>query len=342
MGKTFENSHELLKFMKIGWNLGNTMDAIPNETAWHNPVTTKEMIDVVKDAGFNLLRVPVSWGSHTSPAPDYTIDKEWLDRVEEIVNYGLDNDMAVIINIHHDNHIVRLIGEETENSKVYVRSIWTQLCERFKDYDERLVFECLNEPRVIRVPWEWHPDVRTDEGKEAFATLNELNQIFVDVVRSSGGNNLNRYIMVSPYAANPFHATFKEFAFPSDPSERLILSAHAYTPYNLALNHQSDVKKFTQKDEAELNKLFSRLNEHYCSKGIDVILGEMGILNKENPEVRREWSRFYVAGAKKYGMVSVWWDNHADRSFGLLNRRELKFHDSAKYVLEGLFEGLKD
>ncbi len=327
--------------MKIGWNLGNTLDAPAGETSWHNPVTTKEMIDTVKNGGFNALRVPVSWHRHVGEAPDYVIDREFLDRVEEVVNYGLDNDMAVILNIHHDDVKVMPTDERFGESLEYVKAIWSQLADRFGDYDERLVFECLNEPRMIRTPHEWHLDMRQEESRNAVEYLNRIMQEFVDLVRASGKNNASRYLMVTPYAANPMYACFEAYRLASDPSGRLIQSVHSYSPYNLCLNGKSEIAKFTEKDRIEVRRIMERLNARFCSNGIDVIIGEMGILNKNNPEARYEWAKYFVGEAKKYGIACVWWDNHHDRSFGILNRYACKFHESAESVLKGLFEALE-
>lgn len=341
MERKFSSSKELLQFMKIGWNLGNTLDAPMGETSWHNPVTTKEMIDAIKNAGFNVLRVPVSWHCHVSDSPEYIIEKAFMDRVQEVVDYGIDNDMAVIINIHHDDRRVCPTDEGHEDSRVYVKAIWSQVAERFGDYDERLVFESLNEPRMIRTPHEWHLDMRQEESRKAVEYLNQFSQLFVDTVRASGKKNADRYLMVSPYAANPMYACFDAYRFPEDPSGRLIQSVHSYSPYNLCLNGKSDIAKFTEKDRIEVRRIMERLNARFCSQGIDVIIGEMGILNKDNPEARYEWAKYFVGEARKYGIVCVWWDNHHDRSFGILNRYACKFHESAECVLKGLFEALE-
>lgn len=341
MERRFSTSRELLQFMKIGWNLGNTLDAPFGETSWHNPVTTKEMIDKIKSAGFNLLRIPVSWHCHVGESPEYIIDKSFLQRVGEVVDYGIDNDMAVIINIHHDDRMVCPTDEGHDESERYIKAIWTQLADHFGGYDQRLVFECLNEPRMIRTSHEWHLDLRQEESQKAVAYLNGFNQLFVDAVRSSGKNNAMRYLMVSSYAANPMYACMEEYRFPIDPSKRLIQSVHSYSPYNLCLNHQSDIAKFTEKDRIEVRRIMERLNKRFVSNGIDVIIGEIGILNKNNPDARKAWASYFIGEAKKAGIVCVWWDNHNERSFGLLNRHSLKFHESADAVLTGLFGGLE-
>ncbi len=341
MERKFSTSKELLQFMKIGWNLGNTLDAPMGETSWHNPVTTKEMIDEIKHAGFNVLRVPVSWHCHVSESPEYLIQSGFIGRVKEVVDYGIDNDMAVIINIHHDDVRVVLTDEGYEESEKYVRAIWSQIADYFGDYDERLVFECLNEPRMIRTPHEWHLDMRQEESQKAVEHLNRFNQLFVDVVRSSGKKNAERYLMVSSYAANPMYACMDAYCFPTDPSARIIQSVHSYSPYNLCLNHRTEISKFTNKDRIEVRRIMERLHNRFVSNGIDVIIGEIGILNKNNPEARNAWASYFIGEAKKAGIVCIWWDNHHEHSFGIFNRNTLKFHESAGAVLTGLFEPLE-
>ncbi|MDD7185734.1 MAG: glycoside hydrolase family 5 protein, partial [Oscillospiraceae bacterium] len=185
--------------MKLGWNLGNTLDAIDDdgynsnkldiEGSWCSVKTTKEMIDSIKKSGFQTIRIPVSWHNHIDE--NNNIDKEWLDRVQEVVDYAVANDMHIILNIHHDNDLKdgKVLGfypekQYLEQSLKYVEDIWTQVADRFKDYDEHLVFESLNEPRLIGSVYEWNFNANAQECIEAQECINEMNQKFVDVVRS--------------------------------------------------------------------------------------------------------------------------------------------------------------
>ena len=163
-----QNESEALSFvkdMKIGWNLGNTFDAIDcnwlsdemqYESAWCGAVTTKEMIDALKEAGFRTIRIPVSWHNHLTDE-NHTISEAWINRVQEVVDYAIDDDMYVIINIHHDfsKEYIYPSSEYLEQSKIYVTDIWEQIAERFKDYDEHLIMESLNGPRLVGTADEW-------------------------------------------------------------------------------------------------------------------------------------------------------------------------------------------
>lgn len=157
-----------LQNMGAGWILGNSLDAtgtgLGSETSWGNPKTTKEMIDAVHDAGFNTIRIPVSWGKHTSGS-DYTIDSAWMARVKEVVNYAYEDGMYVILNIHHDNSSAKdktiyyyPDSKHKEASLKFLTSVWSQISEEFKDYNDHLIFETLNEPRLVGTNDEWWID----------------------------------------------------------------------------------------------------------------------------------------------------------------------------------------
>lgn len=152
--------------MKTGWNLGNSLDATgADETSWGNPVTTQEMIDAVKAQGFDVLRVPVTWGNHMGEAPDYTVEPEWMERVAEVVDYGIADGMYVIINTHHEPDTWLLPQSESMDEVVpQLTALWQQIAERFADYGDHLVFEGLNEPRVKGIPEEWTGG--TEDGSE--------------------------------------------------------------------------------------------------------------------------------------------------------------------------------
>ena len=153
---------QLVQELKIGWNLGNTLDAtggtkndpLSAETSWGNPKTTEDMIKAVKEKGFNVIRVPVTWTGHLGDAPDYKINEEWLNRVQEVVNYVINNDLYCIINMHHEDwHFPSY--DNLEPAKAELVAIWKQIAARFEGYDEHLIFEGMNEPRMVNTPSEW-------------------------------------------------------------------------------------------------------------------------------------------------------------------------------------------
>lgn len=331
---------EFVKNIKIGWNLGNTLDCtgswinndLDHETAWGNPKTTEEMIKAVKKAGFNAVRIPTSWGEHLDSKNN--ISKEWLDRVQTVVDYAYKNDMYVILNTHHEGWWFVPSKDSKETSERFT-SIWKQIAERFKDYDEHLIFEGLNEPRTEGSAKEWSGGT-AEERK----VINKYNKLFVETVRKSGGNNKLRYLMITPYAANIDGPAINDLEVPDD--SRVIISVHAYRPYNMALNTGSTVSSFTDNDKKELDSMFKGLNDKFISKGVPVIIGEFGSLNKKNDDERAKLAKYYVSAAKKAGVPCFWWDNGNDGSgeaFLLLNRKTAKMeHDK---IVKALMEGLK-
>lgn len=311
--------------MGIGWNLGNSLDSTSNgassEISWGNPLTTEEMILDIKEMGFDTVRIPVSWYLHVNM--EGKVEPTWMARVKEVVNYAYDNGMYVILNSHHDNLFYDIGGcvkrEKTfEASKERMKNLWAQIAEEFKDYDEHLIFETLNEPRTVGSEKEWQGG--TPEEREVVYALNE---VIVETIRESGGNNKDRYIMVPSYGATNNIEVLKEMKLPDD--DHLIMSVHAYSPYDFAMNGDA-TGEFTESDRKELDSLFSALNEVFVSKNIPVVLGEFGATNKDNLEDRCAWADYYVRGAKKYNMVSIVWDNNnygeGAEYFGLYNRRE--------------------
>ena len=327
--------------LTLGWNLGNTLDAIDctwlndemaYESAWSGQMTTKEHITAIKNAGFRSIRIPVSWHNHISDSADYTISQPWLDRVNEIVDYCIDQDMYVIINIHHDNskEFMYPTSQDLDRSVRYVTAIWRQVSERFRDYDEHLIFESLNEPRLVGHPNEWWIDPDSADCKDAIQCINRMNQAFADTVRASGGNNKARYLMCPGYAASPEGALNDGFVLPKDSAgndHRIIVSAHAYTPYNFALEYPG-TSSWSSANKTDVNNMLGFMDNLYnkfTSQGIPVIIGEFGAREKNgNLSARVDFASFYVAAARARGMTCFWWDNNCfegdGERFGLFDR----------------------
>ena len=328
----------MIRDMKAGWNLGNTFDAsncnwvkngLDYESAWCGAKTTEALMDALKTAGFQTVRVPVSWHNHLDA--DWRIDPAWLDRVQEVVSWAYDRGMYVIVNIHHDNEPEYYYPDSAhaESAEKYVRTIWSQVAERFAEYGDHLIFESVNEPRLAGTPYEWSWNSRAPECLDALAQIVRLNQVFVDTVRRSGGNNGTRYLMVPSYAANPDYTCQEAFTLPEDTVEnRIIVSVHSYSPYDFALQ-QPGIDHFSLENNAQkagisgwMNKLYAR----FVTKGIPVLIGEFGAMEKNgNLQDRVDWTSFYVALARSRGITCCWWDNHLFQGdgerFGLFDRK---------------------
>ena len=252
-------SQELVADMKMGWNLGNTLDsvggtALQSERAWGNPTTTQEMIDEVLAQGFNVIRIPVTWEGHFGDGPDYAIHEIWMNRIQEVVDYAYDKGAYVILNMHHEDwHFPS--EENKEEASAMITALWTQIAERFKDYDEHLIFEGLNEPRKKGTVYEWNGG--DEEGREV---VNHFMQVFVDAVRATGGNNTYRHLMVCGYAASSSTEALESIVLPKD--DRLIVSVHAYTPYNFALN-TAGTDQFT--DAQDIDKLMEDIQKIFLA-----------------------------------------------------------------------------
>ena len=335
MGFRELTASQLTTEMGAGWSLGNTLDSIhraggapeQQETAWGNPITTPEMIRLVADSGFNTLRIPVTWEPHIGPAPGYTVDEAWLGRVQEIVDYGFAAGLYVIINMHHEAwHFPSY--ENYDEAAARMTAVWAQIAERFRGYSEKLIFEDLNEPRMTGTPFEW-----TGGNAEARDVVNRWNADFVKTIRAGGGHNAGRWLMVPTIAASGDGTALTGFVKPDD--DRVIVSIHAYAPYNFALNTNApDDVRFDLADPLhtmDIDALFKRLDMVFLSKGIPVVLGEIGCINKNNPEARADWARYYTETAKSYGIPCIWWDNgismayDGGEGFGLMDRRNLEW-----------------
>ena len=369
-GDTLKNAdtEAILEDMGLGWNLGNSLDAtggsgLDTETSWSNPKTTQALIDKVKSLGFNTVRVPVSWGKHVS-GDNYTIDSAWLARVKEVVDYCYKNDMYVILNIHHDTKSSASASgagyyprsSAYSSSEKFVTSVWSQMAEYFKDYDYHLIFETLNEPRLIGTGYEWWFNKWSipSEVKDAIECINKLNQKAVDTIRATGSNNRGRLIMCPGYDASIDGATVSGFKLPTDISgnkNRIAVSVHAYSPYNFAMNVGSgSTSTYTSSIKNELQDLFSTLKSNFRDKGIPVVIGEFGSTDKNNTAERVKWATDYTALAKKNKIPCVLWDNNAFAVYngsnivlnseyhGYINRKDNTVTSPAKDVIEALMK----
>lgn len=257
------------------------------ETLWGNPVTTKEMIDMVKEEGFGAVRIPVTYYNHMDAQGN--IDEEWLERVSELVQYVLDNDMYCIINMHHDtgkNGWLKADLSTIDTVGVKFENVWQQIGEYFKDYNQKLLFEGYNEILNSSNKWSW-------AGEDSYTAANKLNQIFVDTVRSTGGNNSERCLIVNTYAASTEEEVLNHFTLPNDSVEnRLIVEAHYYGS-----------------SKNGIRVVMERLGTKFTNKGIPVIIGEFGTNWKMTETDRVSSANYFVTTAKQYKIACFWWDD---------------------------------
>ncbi|MDR0963296.1 MAG: glycoside hydrolase family 5 protein [Clostridium sp.] len=335
---------EVVEQMTIGWNLGNTFDAtnssLPKdaeplkwETGWGNPVTTPELIQTILDKGFNVIRIPVTWNDHLI-GQDYQIEESWMDRVQEVVDYAYDQGAYVILNTHHESWNHPYYANKEKGSTI-LRAIWTQIANRFCDYDEHLIFEGMNEPRKIGTPVEW-----TGGDEEGWEMVNEFNRIFIETVRAAGGNNPQRILMIPAYGANCW-VGMEHLEVPRE-DDRIIVSVHAYEPYEFALNVSG--RGNWNEDTVNIDQIMAKLKTLFIDKGIPVVLGEFGAMTKSaegNTKDRAAWAKYYVSAAGNIGVPCVWWDNGAFEGsgelFGIINREtcEWQYPEIVEALLEG-------
>ncbi|MCR4646132.1 MAG: cellulase family glycosylhydrolase [Oscillospiraceae bacterium] len=307
--------------IRVGWNLGNTLDCYDDkdavkpetlETYWGNVKTTKATIDAVRAKGFNAVRIPVTWGNHMDASG--TIDSAWMDRVQEVVDYAAANDMYIILNTHHEDALWMhpSSAEESVVTERFVRA-WEQIADRFKDYDSKLLFEGLNEPRIHGTSSEWMGG--TSEERKV---INHMQERFVSTVRASGGNNAQRTLIVTTHAASITDAAISGLELPDD--DNIIVSIHNYAPWKLTTKEYPEVRSFDQAGKDELNGEFDKLKRLFIDKGVPVIITEFGAEDKGNTPVRAAYYAYYIKAAAERGIPCFIWDNGAKSSYGLLNR----------------------
>lgn len=338
---------QITEAMGLGWNLGNQLEAssggLPSETCWGNPEITKELIDTVKAQGFKTVRIPVSYLDMIGDGPDYKIDTDWLDRVQEVVDYVVNNDMFAIVNMHGDGYYTVdhswLLCAEDDDKQTEIKDkygkVWTQIADRFKDYDQHLIFESMNE------------EFNNDYGKpdeKAYDNINAYNQIFVDSVRATGSNNEKRWLLLPGWNTNIDYTAGDDYNFkiPTDKGckadgKRIMISVHYYDPFNFTIDENKTAKtqwgKYAVKNydnwgqEDYVDSQMALLNEKFVSQGYPVVIGEFGAQDKTEKfadynEFRRYWSEYLIKAAKKNGVVCVYWDNgyNGNKGFGIVNR----------------------
>ena len=337
-------SLQLSRQMSPAWNLGNSLDAVPAETSWGNPRVSQQLLDAVKAAGFKTLRLPVNWNQYADA--DGNISPAWMARVTEVVGYARNAGLYVVLNTHHEDSWLIPTFAHQASANARLAKLWTQIANHFKDYDDYLLFAGTNEVMVAG-----------DYGRptaEYQSVQNGFNQVFVDAVRATGGNNAKRHLVVQGFNTN-IDSTCNGFIKPTDSAtNRLFLEVHFYDPYNFAINDKSKIWQWgaNAKDpaateawanEANVDAQFQKMKSRFVDAGMPVLLGEYAAMLKSEYDpsgtYRTEWARYVTKSAYQHGIVPAWWDpgygfNHASGLFDRSNGAQY-FPDLVKAIVGG-------
>ncbi|MEV6181023.1 cellulase family glycosylhydrolase [Streptomyces sp. NPDC052015] len=311
--------------MQPSWNLGNTLDAIPDETNWGNPKVTRDLFTTIRREGFRSVRIPVTWTDHQSATAPYTVDAAFMSRVEEVVDWALDEGLYVVLNVHHDSwQWIKKMPADHDGVLARFNSTWTQISQTFRDEPRTLIFESVNEPQFENA---------TAEQKAKL--LHELNTSFHKIVRSSGGGNTDRLLMLPTDGCTPSQ-TFMDDLYATIKSlndRHLIATVHYYSWYPFSIN----IAGGTHYDEVaqnDLNDAFARMRDTFAARNIPVYLGEYGLLgwpdhNHPSRVERGEALKYYEHfghAARLAGVTTALWD---PGTWAYLNRETLKWTDPA-------------
>lgn len=346
--QSFENAHDAVHHMGIGWNLGNTLESCNYdnegliesttdcsvkafETAWGQPQATRELMHKIAEAGFKTIRVPVTWYPHMDSNDD--IAPAWMERVEEVVNYVLDEGMYCVLNVHHDAGdkqscwLKADIERFDEINSRFVK-IWQQIATRFNHYGEKLIFEGWGEIIDKYGAWNFPKD------SSAFEACNRFAQSFVNTVRSTGGNNTQRNLMLCTYSATTggyyMHDgqvgysddALAKFEFPKDSADdHLIASVHCYIPWNWDQNHT----KLSNKHIEEIKQTFEKFDKYFLNRNMPLVIGEYGALfcdgvyqqegpiTEEDQEEGAKYTRLMVEEGTKRGISLLYFMGLIDK-----------------------------
>lgn len=360
------NQSQIVEAMGPGWNLGNQLesvtDNVPEETNWGNPVITEKLIQSVKAAGFKSIRIPVSYFAKIDDDKDYTIDSKWLDRVQEVVDYCIKNDLYAVINIHGDGYntidgswLLCNGKNQTEIKKKY-KKVWKQIAERFKNYDEHLLFESMNEE---------FDGSYSEPNKEYYQNINDYNQIFVDTVRETGDNNTKRWLIIPGWNTNiDYTAGDYGFKLPTDQyrdkpidkeEQRIMISVHYYSPWDFCGGENGVItqwgneaddpsKTSTTCDETYMKNQLNLMKTTFADKGYPVFIGEYGSIDKTSYDSENEYYRAYFARklcqlSRKNGCIPMYWDNgyNGVHGFGLFDRTTCEV--TQPVIIDAIMEG---
>lgn len=343
-------SQQLVEDMTFGWNLGNTLDVCQadrdgdgkvnehveagekvDETLWGNPKATKELFTSLKKNGVNAVRIPVTWRDHMDS--NGNIDREWMDRVQQVVDYAYSQGMYVIINVHHDGggdpkFGAWIIEESQKNYNTFLRkykNVWKQIAERFKNYSDYLIFESMNEVGF---------DTLYNKNKaDAYNLINKINQDFVDIIRATGGNNAKRHLLIAGYYTDIERTCDSLYKMPDDKAGRCILSVHYYTPWDFCT---CDIKHTwgTKSEVRQMETLIGKMKKNFVDKGIPVIIGEYAASGSDLSSCI-----FFIEKLNKlcsdYGIATFIWDSGSQVNRKIYKWRTPQYLEALKRATSG-------
>lgn len=333
-------SLQLSKEMSPGWNLGNSLEAFNgnqpyvwgsanfSEQAWGNPKVTQALMNAVKAAGFKSVRIPAAW-KHYADADD-NISPQWMARVKEVVDYSRGAGLYVVLNVHWDGGWMQPTYARQAAANARLAKFWTQIANAFKDHDDFLLFAGTNE---VMVDGDYSPPTA-----EYCAVQKGFNQVFVDAVRATGGNNAKRHLVVQAFNTNIDHALTCNATLPTDAvASRLFMEVHYYDPFNFTINEKSSIWQWgaiatdpaateTWANESYTDAQFRKMKTAFVDKGVPVLVGEYAAILRSEVDpsgtYRTYWDQAITKSAVRHGLVPVYWDNGylTNRQMGLFDR----------------------
>lgn len=348
---------QLASKIKLGWNLGNTLEAIGGETYWGNPLTTKALIDRVKQSGFYAVRIPCSWDQYADKATAKIKDL-WLERVKQVVQYCIDDSLYVLLNIHWDggwlDDNINAKGQDLVNAKQ--KAFWEQIATKMRDFDEHLMFASANEPPV--------------KNATAMNILLSYHQTFINAVRATGGRNAYRVLVVQGPSTDIDNTADLMNTLPTDAvTNRMMLEVHYYGPFQFCgltsdvdwgsmyyywgqgYHSTTDVSRnATWGEESYVGPEFQKMKTKYIDKGIPVVLGEYGAIRRTtltgnaltlHLNSRAYWIKYITQQAKANGFLPFYWDEGSigNNGFGIINRQNNTVSD--QQALDAMIQGMQ-
>lgn len=322
---TGKTATEISGMLGKGFNLGNTFDATGGksgdiysfETSWGNPVVVKELIDGIKAAGYSSIRIPCTWAKHMDKGNNYAVDPEFFERMKEVIDWCYEDDLFVILNVHHEGWLNKeTFCEDYKEIGDRLGILWSQIADYFKDYDQHLIFEGMNEPRAQGTSYEWTGN------EEGYAAVNYLNQVFVNAVRTNAeGYNAERVLGIPGYAASNSAVALRAIEIPEfngEPVNNVMISIHCYSPYEFCLtDKQTSFSPTNSGDTSDIKRMMSDIKTLFTDNGIPAYIGECGATNSgDNLEARIAWFNYFGKVTREAGVAAFVWDNGAGGTSG--------------------------